>query len=42
MKHPNQIKVGYTPLVFCHYAMVPCKIVEIRSKIDKRTGKVTE
>jgi elongation factor 1-alpha len=34
------MKVGYTPIIDCHQAHVPCRIVEIRSIVDKRTGNV--
>jgi elongation factor 1-alpha len=42
MNHPNQICAGYTPVVDCHTAHIACKFNEIRQKIDKRSGKVTE
>lgn len=42
LKHPNVIKVGYTPVVFLGSAMVACKIVTIKEKIDRKTGKVVE
>lgn len=42
LEHPGEIKVGYTPVVFCHSAMVSCRITEIQSKLDRRTGKMIE
>lgn len=42
MDHPNTISAGYTPVLDCHTAHVPCKFEEIASKVDKRTGAVTE
>ena len=42
MNHPNQICAGYTPVVDCHTAHIACKFNELRQKIDKRSGKVTE
>jgi len=40
--HPTAIAVGYTPVIHIHTASVACRIVEIASKIDPRTGKETE
>lgn len=42
LNHPNQICAGYTPVVDCHTAHIACKFNELRQKIDKRSGKVTE
>jgi len=42
MNHPNQINPGYTPVIDCHTAHIACKFNELRQKIDKRSGKVTE
>jgi len=39
MNIKNHIKVGYTPVLHCHTATVPCKIVKISSIIDQKTGK---
>lgn len=27
MWHPNGIKIGYTPTMFCHTASFPCEII---------------
>jgi len=40
--HPTAITVGYTPVVHIHTASVACRIVEIISKLDPRTGKEIE
>ncbi|MCY0868529.1 MAG: translation elongation factor EF-1 subunit alpha [Desulfurococcus sp.] len=40
--HPTAIAVGYTPVIHVHTASVACKIVEITSKLDPRTGKELE
>lgn len=40
--HPTAITVGYTPVVHIHTASVACRIVEIMSKLDPRTGKEVE
>jgi elongation factor 1-alpha len=42
LNHPGQIQNGYAPVLDCHTAHIACKFVEIESKIDRRTGKVTE
>jgi elongation factor 1-alpha len=42
MNHPGQIQNGYAPVLDCHTAHIACKFSEILSKIDRRTGKVTE
>lgn len=40
--HPGQIMNGYTPVLDCHTCHIACKFQKIRSKVDKRTGAVTE
>jgi len=40
--HPTAIAVGYTPVLHAHTAQVACKFTELISKIDARTGQVTE
>ena len=40
--HPGQIQNGYTPVLDCHTCHIACKFQKIRSKVDKRTGAVTE
>merc|ERR1712178_63792 len=42
MNHPGQIMNGYAPVLDCHTCHIACKFQEIESKMDKRTGKVTE
>merc|ERR1712083_998125 len=42
LNHPGQISNGYAPVLDCHTAHIACKFAKIRSKIDKRTGKVLE
>ena len=42
MKHPGQIRQGYTPVVDCHTSHIASKFVKLISKIDKRTNKVSE
>jgi elongation factor 1-alpha len=42
MNHPGQINAGYTPVLDCHTAHIACKFSELKSKIDRRTGKEIE
>jgi len=42
LNHPTAIAVGYTPVLHAHTAQVPAKIVEIKSKLDPKTGGVAE
>jgi elongation factor 1-alpha len=42
MNHPGEIKKGYCPVLDCHTAHIACKFSELKSKIDKRNGKVME
>ncbi len=40
--HPSAVALGYTPVVHAHTASVACRIIEIKQKLDPRTGKVVE
>jgi len=42
LNHPGQIQAGYTPVLDCHTSHIACRFDKIRSKVDKRNGKVTE
>jgi elongation factor 1-alpha len=42
LNHPGQIGNGYCPVLDCHTAHIACKFTEIKSKIDRRTGKELE
>ena len=42
LNHPSAVTVGYTPVFHTHTAQVACKIVEIISKLDPRTGNIAE
>ena len=46
MKTPGErieeIKPGYTPIVYCHTAQVACKFAEFVEKIDRRAGASVE
>jgi elongation factor 1-alpha len=40
LRHPNVITKGYTPVFHCHTSQIACKIVEIKKKMDPKTGQV--
>ena len=40
--HPGQITNGYTPVLDCHTCHIACRFDKIRSKVDKRSGAITE
>ncbi|PHJ22683.1 elongation factor 1-alpha [Cystoisospora suis] len=42
LNHPGEIKNGYSPVVDCHTAHIACKFAEIKTKMDKRSGKTLE
>lgn len=42
INHPGTIKKGYTPIVDCHTSHIACKIVEIKAKVDRKTGAITQ
>lgn len=42
LNHPGEIKNGYAPVLDCHTSHIACKFVEIREKIDRRSGKKLE
>lgn len=42
MNHPGEIHAGYSPVLDCHTAHIACKFSELKEKIDRRSGKVTE
>lgn len=42
LQHPSAITVGYTPVFHCHTAQVACTIIEIKKKLDPKTGGVLE
>ena len=42
MNHPGQIRAGYSPVLDCHTAHIACKFDELRTKIDRRSGKELE
>lgn len=42
VNHPGGIHAGYTPVLDCHSAHVPCRFEELISKVDRRSGQTTE
>ncbi|MCS4542096.1 MAG: translation elongation factor EF-1 subunit alpha [Euryarchaeota archaeon] len=42
LEHPTSISLGYTPVLHCHTATVPCVFTELIQKLDPRTGAVIE
>jgi len=42
LSHPGQIGRGYTPVLDCHTAHIACRLKELQSKIDRRTGVILE
>merc|ERR1711935_185972 len=42
MNHPGGIRNGYAPVCDCHTSHIACKFQKIRTKIDRRDGKVLE
>jgi len=42
VNHPNQIVVGYTPVLDCHTAHIACRFAEFLYKVDKRTSTRVE
>jgi elongation factor 1-alpha len=42
MNHPGKIHAGYTPVLDCHTAHVACCFDQLKTKMDRRTGKVLD
>jgi len=42
LNHPGQISNGYAPVIDCHTCHIACKFSEIKSKLDRRSGKELE
>jgi elongation factor 1-alpha len=42
MNHPGKIHAGYTPVLDCHTAHVACRFDQLKTKMDRRTGKVLD
>ncbi|MFQ5814924.1 MAG: translation elongation factor EF-1 subunit alpha [Candidatus Hydrothermarchaeaceae archaeon] len=42
LQHPSALTAGYTPVFHTHTSQVACKITELISKLDPKTGNVLE
>jgi elongation factor 1-alpha len=42
LQHPSAITAGYTPVFHAHTAQVACTFIELKAKIDPRTGAVKQ
>lgn len=42
LQHPSAITMGYTPVFHAHTAQLACKVTELISKLDPKTGNVLE
>jgi len=42
LNHPGSISNGYAPVLDCHTAHIACKFQELKTKVDRRTGKELE
>merc|ERR1712026_527327 len=42
LNHPGEIHNGYSLVLDCHTAHIACKFEELKTKIDRRSGKVLE
>jgi len=42
INHPTVIAKGYTPVFHIHTSQVPCQFIELKQKLDPKTGQVTQ
>ena len=42
LQHPSAITVGYTPVFHCHTTQTACTFIELKKKLDPRTGQTKE
>jgi len=42
INHPTVIAKGYTPVFHVHTAQVPCQFVELKQKLDPKSGQVIQ
>lgn len=40
--HPTALHIGYAPIIHCHEAHVKCIVLEMKNKMDQRTGEILE
>ena len=42
LQHPSALTVGYTPVFHCHTTQTACTFMELKKKLDPRTGQTKE
>ena len=42
LHHPSAITVGYTPVFHCHTTQTVCTFIELKKKLDPRSGQTKE
>jgi elongation factor 1-alpha len=42
LQHPSAITIGYTPVFHCHTTQTACTFIELKKKLDPRTGETKE
>ena len=42
LQHPSALTVGYTPVFHCHTTQTACTFLELKKKLDPRSGQVKE
>ncbi len=42
LQHPSAITIGYTPVFHCHTTQTACTFIELKKKLDPRTGQTKE
>jgi elongation factor 1-alpha len=42
LQHPSALTVGYTPVFHCHTSQTACTFMELKKKLDPRTGQTKE
>jgi elongation factor 1-alpha len=42
INHPTVIAKGYTPVFHIHTSQVPCQFIELKQKLDPKTGQVIQ
>jgi elongation factor 1-alpha len=42
LQHPSALTVGYTPVFHCHTTQTACTFVELKKKLDPRSGQTKE
>ncbi len=42
LEHPTKVSAGYSPVLHCHQSRLPCKIINLEAKLDRKTNKIIE